>query len=62
MTINGNQSILVPRPSDRLNKITADGIEIIKEAIMKDLVLGSRKLLGDILDEDDRDHGIDKIQ
>jgi hypothetical protein len=29
---------------------------------MKDLVLGSRKLLGDILDEDDRDHGIDKIQ
>jgi hypothetical protein len=52
-TINDNQSILFPRSSDRLIKITTNVIEIIKEMTMKDSMLRSRKLLGDILDEDD---------
>jgi hypothetical protein len=59
--INDNQSILVLRPFDQSSKITADVIEIIEKATMEDPLLGSRKLLGNILDEDDRDHESDKI-
>jgi hypothetical protein len=50
--INDNQSILISRSSDRLIKIIIDAIEIIQEATMKDSLLRSRKILGDIPDED----------